>query len=627
MSLKQSQLIHMEQSQSNKGIALIELLIAIAISSVIIGLAIQVMVLVRSSFLASNIKYVSRDLLDSSVDIIRSIKESSWDTLSLEGVYHPVMSGDQWTLASGDEAIAGTQFTRAVQIDNVCRDSNLLIVDCPDGTIDPDSKQIIVDISWTSPVSGSLSTTQLITRYAGNGFWNQTTSTDFNSGDRNNTSITTSDDGEIVLESNTGPGWGAAGRVGNINITNSQTVNSFAVDDGRLFIVKDNDPGGQEFLIYSLANPASPSLISATELGSNGKKIFVSGGYAFVATSDDNQEVKIYNITDPTAPLPTSNINLSGSVDATNLTVSGNRLYVIRALDGTEKEFNTVNIANPASPTLISSQDFSDTISDIYLDGRYIYLSTHIDNQEVVVVDLLIEYPTNNIAATYDISGIENATSIFFQYPNIYLSSAQNKIFILSAATPASISELSQFSINNIGDMYIADNKGFFVDNISGLGLYIYDLSDPATPSPIGTHSIGANSQAVLTVGSYAYALTQSNSRELIVVNGGGSNYVTYGELYSQTFNTNNGFTSVQSVNWDADVPNGTELKFQVAVNSLGYGFEFLGPDGTPTTYYTSNGAYPLTGSDGQYIRAKILLTGDGIVTPTVNNFRITYIQ
>jgi len=523
----------MEQSRSNKGIALIELLIAVAIASVIIGLAVQVMVLVRSSFLASNIRYVSRDLLDSTVDIIRSIKESSWDTLALEGIYHPVMSGNQWTLVSGDETITGTQFTRSIQIANICRDSNLLIVDCPDGTIDPDSKQIIVDISWTSPTSGSLSTTQLITRYAGNGFWNQTTSVDFNNGDRNNTAITTTDGGEIVLESNTGPGWADAGRVGNINITNSQTVNSFAVDDGRLFIVKDNDPGGQEFLIYSLANPASPSLISATELGANGKKIFVAGGYAYVATSDDNQEVKIYNITDPTAPLPISNINLAGSVDATNLTVSGNRLYVIRALDGTEKEFSTINITNPASPTLVSAQDFSDTISDIYLDGRYVYLSTHIDSQEVIVVDLTIEYPADNIVATYDISGSENATSIFYQYPNIYVSSAVNKIFILEAETPQSISELSQFNINNIGDIYIADNKGFFVDNISGQGLYIYDLSNPATPSPIGTHAIGANSQAILTVGSYAYALTQSNSRELIVVNGGGSSYVTYGELYS----------------------------------------------------------------------------------------------
>ncbi len=618
----------MAQLRLNKGIALIELLIAIAISSIIIGLAIQVMTLVRSTFLSSNIRYTSRDLLDSTVDIIRSIKESDWDILTIDGVYHPVISGEQWTLTPGDEQISGTQFNRSVEILSVCRDESLAVVTCPAGTNDPDSRTVNIDISWTSPIPGSISSSQLLTRYAGNGFWNQSTTTDYNSGEKKNLLTTTVDDGELALESNNGPGWSSSSRVGNINITNSQVVNSHYIYDSKLFLVKDNDPGGQELLIYSLSNPASPGLISATELGANGKKIIVQNGYAYVATSDDSQELKIFNISDPTSPLPIGNLNLSGSTDATNLALSGSRLYLIRALDVTENEFYTINISNPALPSLVSSQNFTDTISDIAVDGKYAYISTYINNAEVTVIDLTINYPTdNNIVEEYDISGNEDTRAINFLYPNIYVASSQNKIYILNAQNPQAISELTQFNLNNIGDIYIADNKAFFTDLTSGTGLYIYDISTPSSPSSVGNHAVGANAYTVITNGSYAYVLNQSNSRELIVVNGGGTANVTYGEFISQTFDTGNGLTTIQSVSWNADLPVGTQIEFQIGVNSLGYAFEFVGPDGTPDTYFTSTGSYPLSSSDGQYIKVKAILSGDGTATPTIEDIRLTYIQ
>ncbi len=615
----------MAQLRFNKGIALIELLIAIAISAIIIGLAIQVMVLVRSSFLSSNIRFSSKDILDTTVDIARSIKESSWDSLSVEGIYHPQMSGSQWILVNGEELMSGTQFTRSIQIINVCRDTSLIIVDCSTGTLDPDSKQLVIGVSWPRPISGFVSTTQLVTRYAGNGFWNQTTQSDFSSGSRQNTAVTAVTGGELVLEANLGPGWATASKIISIlNITNSQAVNDIAIYETKLFIVKDNDPGGGEFLIYNIADLGERPVSS--ELGSNGKKIIVSGGYAYIATSDDNKELQIFNISDPSSPLPIGNLNLSGADDAINLGISGSRLYVIRQW-GVEKEFNTINITNAAVPSLVSSQDFSDTISDMHIAGKYAYLSTNIDSQEVVIIDLSIEDPASNIAGTFDISGSENTSAINYSYPNIYISSKQNKIYILSAANPTAISTLTQFSINNIGDIEIADNKGFLVDSTSAGGMSIYDLTNPASPTLIGNHPISANATTIKVQGANAFVVTQSSSSELIVVNGGGSNFVSTGVFYSQTLNTNNGLTSVQSISWNSTNPPSTAVQFQIAVNSRGYAFDYLGPDGTPSTYYSSLVSYPLGGNTGQFIKVKAVLSGDGTASPTLNDFRITHIQ
>ena len=81
------------------------------------------------------------------------------------------------------------------------------------------------------------------------------------------------------------------------------------------------------------------------------------------------------------------------------------------------------------------------------------------------------------------------------------------------------------------------------------------------------------------------------------------------------------------TISWDSQVPGVTELKFQIATNNDSLTWSFIGPDGTPATYYETNGADIWSGHDGKrYIRYKAYLrTTDYSRTPEFEEVRITY--
>jgi PKD repeat protein len=78
---------------------------------------------------------------------------------------------------------------------------------------------------------------------------------------------------------------------------------------------------------------------------------------------------------------------------------------------------------------------------------------------------------------------------------------------------------------------------------------------------------------------------------------------------------------------WDATVPAGTELKFQIATNNDNETWIFVGPDGTNDTYYEANGTAIWTGHNGdRYIRYVAFFDlADGIITPQLRSFSILF--
>ena len=81
------------------------------------------------------------------------------------------------------------------------------------------------------------------------------------------------------------------------------------------------------------------------------------------------------------------------------------------------------------------------------------------------------------------------------------------------------------------------------------------------------------------------------------------------------------------TISWDNQSPGYTEVKFQIATNNNNLTWYFLGPDGSPETYYTSSGTEIWSGHDGhRYIKYKAYLqTCDPYQTPELKEVRITY--
>lgn len=106
--------------------------------------------------------------------------------------------------------------------------------------------------------------------------------------------------------------------------------------------------------------------------------------------------------------------------------------------------------------------------------------------------------------------------------------------------------------------------------------------------------------------------------------------YTLTGDLTSSTKDANsvvNGSTVWGSLTWTASTPTGTSIKFQVAGSNNANGpFNFVGPNGTAATYFTTNGASLSQFNGLRYLKYKAYLsTTDSTVTPTLNDVTVCY--
>src|SRR5207247_150252 len=81
------------------------------------------------------------------------------------------------------------------------------------------------------------------------------------------------------------------------------------------------------------------------------------------------------------------------------------------------------------------------------------------------------------------------------------------------------------------------------------------------------------------------------------------------------------------TLSWTATTPANTSLKFQVAPSNAAAGpFTFVGPDGTPATFFTTSGASLSQFNGKRYLKYKVYLsTTDSAASPTLNDVALCF--
>jgi hypothetical protein len=152
---------------------------------------------------------------------------------------------------------------------------------------------------------------------------------------------------------------------------------------GRLYVAV-----GSQLVILSLADPANPSITDTINLGGsidiNG--IAVRNGYIYLATSDNNGEVKALN-TSTFSPI--HSFNAAGNNDGTSIFVSGGTVFLGRDSSGTVDDFYVLNGATPASGMpVLDSADLDHNnggVIDIVVNGGLAFLASTDPNDEIEV--------------------------------------------------------------------------------------------------------------------------------------------------------------------------------------------------------------------------------------------------
>lgn len=195
-----------------------------------------------------------------------------------------------------------------------------------------------------------------------------------------------------------------------------------------------------EFHIYDVSTPNSPQWKGSFNVNNNVNDIVVRGNYAYLATSGDDREIVILNVSNP------ANISQIGiynaqdvpsgvGEDATSLFLLGNKLFFGRErAAGTRPDFYVLDISNPATPQYVGSRNLgmspgggptTPRVVGIAVRGTLAFIGMDDPNFGFKLVDLVYpSLPYHTTCTSLNIS--ENSTGLDMENDHLFITSASN---------------------------------------------------------------------------------------------------------------------------------------------------------------------------------------------------------
>lgn len=426
--------------------------------------------------------------------------------------------------------------------------------------------------------------------------------------------------------------------------------NTLSAFDGRdvftvgttAYLVTDEDPGGSELFILNVSNPANPVLLGSLNLNAQANGIFVSGNYAYIASSHNSQELQIVNILNPAAPILVGVYNAPTGSNATDVWVSGDFAY-LTTVNSTSREFYKINVTNPSSPTLVAAVEIGGDVNGIHISGNYAYLATALNNQELVILDLTLSTPV--IVGSYNAPGNSDGKDIFVHGTIAYLvtdPTTDNELYVLNVTTPSSPILLGRASWGTAGTTYaVFENEGivFVGTSEAGSAVKIFDASNPTSPNLISVITLVEDGALGLYyLNDYLYVASANNDAEFQIYEritgggGGGGGYATSGYYVSSIFDATAGATW-DFISWTETLPAGTDIQVQIRTAATAGGIpgaEWSGPegkDGDETDWFTeATGEVIHPDHDGdRFIQYRVYFTGPGTDTGVLEDISVEY--
>lgn len=642
------------------GQVLIELLISLALLSLIFVSTSRLFVDIGYGDLINLQRVQAESLAEEGVAALKSIHERSWTELTTASEFpaHPVIQGGKWQLGPGVETVHEF-FTRRISMDDVQR-NNLGVIVTSGGTVDPSTKKFTIFVSWNSPRSLSLEKEIYLTRYLGNQTWTEDLVSDFINGALLDTAVTNEVNGEVRLDIGEGFGGYKGNRfsaltndsVGNLDNANKKVSFRFTaqhtgdVDYIRIYI-NDNHPTQPPKYRFGLQSDLNGNP-SGVWLGENHDaykdyRIRTLGWYQLELEHDaDLVKGTPYHLV---VEYQSDQINPAKYIDLRALYP----LNKIVPYSGEPDEYRMIRWSEDAgfSWTDINKSPvfmliFEDNGVIVNAEGNPYFTAYDVnvygENYKGQIFTYSDETASFNKLSTYVYVkkqvGATPEDNLYFQIKDLDtgadLVPESDRIFL----TPEQVSvdyQLKEKKFANSLDLVhghqyrlyfyspgTAHNKAYQVGAGENLD---QDLDNSI--NYLGTSS--RYSESPDAGGSW----TDHNNKDIfyqfsVLADTG---YINSGVYISQTFDAGSA-VAFNRVFWTSSIPAGTDLKFQVAVNSDGATWNFVGPDGTNSTYYTSDssGAINFDNILGRYFKYKAYFaTTDNNLTPVLDNFSLNY--
>lgn len=257
-----------------------------------------------------------------------------------------------------------------------------------------------------------------------------------------------------------------------------------------------------ELSIWDVSVPAAPVLKSTYALGASPGKIRVSGSYAYTYTNTDFHSI---NVSNPLAPAAGGSCAIAAGTVA--IRVSGSYAYLLslNGGGGAPSKLQIIDISTPTAPVLRSTLLLGNTsASDLLVSGNTAYITgaTGLDVVNVTVKTAPVLVTTLAIGASTGITN--NGNSMYVANGNLLKT--------YSIATPTAPSLLGSTDLSSEGaggglELQYTNSILYFT---AGSNIFSYEVTDPDSLTQVGTvnTTVGGGSRpghGLTVIGDYAY--------------------------------------------------------------------------------------------------------------------------
>lgn len=169
------------------------------------------------------------------------------------------------------------------------------------------------------------------------------------------------------------PGVTGSGAIGNTVFYNSNKI-----------YIGTRRATGPEFFVIDVSNPLGPVSLGSYEVNADVNSIKVVGTTAYLATSDDNQEIMILNVADAAHISLQGSYNASSGDDGQSLFLTGSKLYLGRSSGASD--FIIADTSNPVFPATLGSYNLGgSSVNGIVVRDYLAFVGTSQSNNELQI--------------------------------------------------------------------------------------------------------------------------------------------------------------------------------------------------------------------------------------------------
>ncbi len=271
--------------------------------------------------------------------------------------------------------------------------------------------------------------------------------------------------------------------------------------------------------IYDVAQVGSISLIGSVTLGVAGNSVTIDGDYAYVGTAGGGSD-NIYVVDISDLSNPTEIHSLQVSTDAIyDVEVSGG--YLFAGDFSTSDDIYIYDISDPTNLVLQDSISAGASVFDLEVSGGFLYAVSTAAGDDFEIFDI------SDVSNILKVAGVElgdNIYSLEVVDNYAYIGTGGGNLLIYDISDPVSPSSVgSVAAVPSIAyDLKVSGNYAYVGSNGTGIGLAAIDISDPSSPFRVSGSVLSASLADMFISGNYLYTVTDGGGDDLQIFDLGG---------------------------------------------------------------------------------------------------------